>query len=81
MGLLATIIVGIIAGLLASWLMKADTGVLVDMLLGIAGSILGGWLTSLFLGVNLISGINLTTILVAVGGAVLVIVIYRLIKR
>lgn len=81
MGLLATIIVGIIAGLLASWVMKAETGVLVDMLLGIAGSILGGWLTSLILGVNLVSGINLTTILVAVGGAVLVIVIYRLIKR
>ena len=81
MGLFATIIVGLIAGLLASWLMKAKTGVFVDLLLGIAGAILGGWISSLILGVDLVGGINLTSILVAVGGAVLVIVIYRFIRR
>ncbi len=81
MGLLATIVVGLIAGLLASWIMKAKTGVLVDLILGVVGSIIGGWLTSLALGVNLVTGINLTSILVAFLGAVIVIAIYRFIKR
>lgn len=81
MGLIVTILVGLIAGLLASWLMKADTGVLVDIILGIVGSILGGWITSLILGVDLVSGFNLTSIIVAILGAILVIVIYRAIRR
>ena len=81
MGLIATIVVGLVAGLLASWLMKAKTGVVVDLILGVVGSILGGWITSLILGVNLVSGINLTSIIVAVVGAILVIVIYRFIAQ
>lgn len=67
--------------MLASWIMKAKTGLLIDLLLGIAGSILGGWITSLLLGVNLMSGFNLTSLIVGLLGAILVIVIFRLIKR
>jgi uncharacterized membrane protein YeaQ/YmgE (transglycosylase-associated protein family) len=81
MGLLATIVVGLIAGLLASWIMKAKTGVFVDLLLGVAGAILGGWISSLLTGSDLVTGFNLTSILVALGGAIVVIFIYRLIKR
>ncbi|MDO9086903.1 MAG: GlsB/YeaQ/YmgE family stress response membrane protein [Anaerolineaceae bacterium] len=81
MGLFASIIVGLIAGLLASWLMKAKTGLFVDIILGMVGGVLGGWLSSLLLGVNLMSGVNLTSIVVAVIGAILVIAIYRFIKR
>lgn len=81
MGWLATIVVGLIAGLLASWIMKAKTGLLMDLILGVVGGFLGGWLSSLLLGANLMSGINLTSILVAFLGAVVVIAIYRLIKR
>jgi len=81
MGLIATIVVGLVAGLLASWLMKAKTGVLVDLILGIVGGVLGGWITSLILGVNLMSGINLTSIIVALVGAIIVIAIYRLITK
>ena len=81
MGLLSTILVGLVAGLLASWIMKADTGVFVDIILGIIGSVLGGWISSLITGVDLVSGFNLTSILVALGGAILVIVIYRFIRK
>jgi len=81
MGLIATIVVGLIAGLLASWLMKAKTGIVTDLILGVVGSILGGWISSLILGVNLMSGINVTSIIVAVIGAIIVIAVYRLIKR
>lgn len=81
MTLLATIVVGLIAGLLASYLMKAKTGILVDLILGVVGAILGGWITSLILGVNLVSGFNLTSVIVAVLGAILVIVLYRFFVR
>jgi uncharacterized membrane protein YeaQ/YmgE (transglycosylase-associated protein family) len=81
MGLIATIVVGLIAGLVASWLMKAKTGLLVDLILGVVGGVLGGWITSLILGVNLVSGFNVTSIIVALLGAILVIVIYRFISR
>jgi len=81
MGLIATIIVGLIAGLLASWLMKAPTGVLTDLILGVVGAIVGGWLSSLLMGVNLVSGVNLTSIIVAIVGAIIVIAVYRFVKR
>jgi len=81
MGLIALIVVGLIAGLVASWLMKARTGFLVDLILGIVGAVVGGWITSLILGVDLVSGFNLTSIIVAILGAIVVIAIYRLITR
>ena len=81
MGLFITILVGIIAGYVAAKLKKIDVSFCIAMLLGIAGSIVGGWVTSLLLGVNLASGFNLTTILVSIGGAVLVVLIYRLLKK
>jgi len=81
MGLLATIIVGLIAGLLASYLMKAKTGMLVDLILGIVGSVVGGWIASLLTGLDLVTGVNLTSILVSLLGAIVVIAIYRFIKR
>lgn len=81
MGLIATIIVGLVAGLLASWLMKAKTGIFVDLILGVVGSIIGGWISSLITGVNLVSGVNLTSILISLLGAVIVIAIYRFFRR
>ncbi|MFA5611990.1 MAG: GlsB/YeaQ/YmgE family stress response membrane protein [Candidatus Omnitrophota bacterium] len=77
MGLIASILVGLLAGMAASWLMKTNHKWYVDILIGIGGSILGGWITSLILGTNLVSGFNLTTLLVSIGGAVLVLLIYN----
>jgi uncharacterized membrane protein YeaQ/YmgE (transglycosylase-associated protein family) len=81
MNLIAMIIVGLIAGVVASWIMKAKTGILTDIILGVVGAVVGGWLTSLLLGVNLVGGFDLTSIVVAVVGAIVVIAIYRLISR
>lgn len=81
MGLFATIIVGLLAGMAASYLMKTDHKWYIDMLIGIAGSTLGGWITSLLLGSDLITGFNLTTFLVSIGGAVLVLFIYNWITK
>ena len=81
MGLITSILVGLLAGMLASWLMKTNNKWYIDILLGIAGSIVAGWLTGLLLGKNLVSGINLTTLLVSTGGAVLVLLVYRWLKK
>lgn len=81
MGLIATIVVGLIAGLLASYLMKANTGILVDLVLGVVGSIVGGWIASLITGLDMVTGINITSILVSLVGAIIVIAVYRFIKR
>ncbi len=79
MGLLATIIVGLIAGFLAHLVMRTRTGLLIDLILGIIGGFVGGWISSLLLGANLMSGVNITSIIVAFIGAIIVVAIYRLI--
>ncbi|NLE83085.1 MAG: GlsB/YeaQ/YmgE family stress response membrane protein [Chloroflexi bacterium] len=77
MGLLTSILVGLLAGMAASFLMKVNHKWYMDILIGIGGSILGGWITSLLTGTNLVTGFNLTTLLVSIGGAVLVLLIYN----
>ena len=81
MAWLGMIIAGLIAGLLASWVMKARTGIIVDLILGLVGALVGGWLSSLLFGVDLTTGLNITTIIVAFIGAVIVIAIYRALRR
>ena len=79
MGILATLVVGLIAGFLAHLIMRTKTNILVDLVLGIIGGFLGGWLTGLVLHQNMMSGINLVSIIVALVGAVIVVFLYRII--
>ena len=82
MSILAWIILGLIAGFIASKLVnKAGEGVVLDIVLGIVGAIVGGWLFSAF-GAGGVTGLNLYSMLVAVVGAVVVLVVYHaLFKR
>ncbi len=80
MGILAWIIVGLIAGWLAGKVMKGGGyGVLVDIVLGILGGVLGGWLFGL-LGIWQGRGL-IGSIIVAFVGAVILVAITRAIKR
>jgi uncharacterized membrane protein YeaQ/YmgE (transglycosylase-associated protein family) len=81
MGILATIIVGLIAGFLAHLLMRTQTGLILDLVMGVIGGFVGGWLSSLLFGTNFMSGVNLTSILTALVGAIIVIALYRLVSR
>jgi len=76
MGIISWLVVGAIAGWLAGYLVKGDEslGVIGHIVLGIVGAIVGGFLAGLVLGGDYISGINITTIVVAIIGAVIVVV-------
>jgi uncharacterized membrane protein YeaQ/YmgE (transglycosylase-associated protein family) len=79
MSILAWIVVGLIAGWLASVVMKGGgSGLLGDLVLGIVGALVGGFLaSSVFKIADPLSGINLVTVLVAFVGAVIVVAIVR----
>jgi uncharacterized membrane protein YeaQ/YmgE (transglycosylase-associated protein family) len=81
MGLILSLIMGLIVGAITGFLMKSNYPWYIDIILGIIGSIVGGWLSSLLLGADLTSGFNLTTLVVSVIGAVVVVALYRLITR
>jgi uncharacterized membrane protein YeaQ/YmgE (transglycosylase-associated protein family) len=82
MGIISTIIIGILAGWITGKLMRGSGyGVLWDLILGIVGALVGGWLGSLLFGVDLTTGLNLTTLIVAVIGSVIVVAIYRLVTQ
>ena len=72
MGILSWIVLGLIVGALAKWIMPGDDpgGIVITILLGIAGALVGGFLGSL-LGLGSTSGFNLGTLLIATGGALL----------
>ena len=81
MGILSWIVFGLIAGALAKWIMpgKDPGGIVVTILLGIGGAIIGGFIASL-LGLGTVSGFNLWSLLVALGGALLLLFGYRQMK-
>ncbi len=80
MGILSWIVVGLIAGWLASVVVRGGGyGLIGDIIVGIIGALLGGWLAGSVLHIDAgVTGINLTTILVAFGGAVVLLIVLRL---
>ena len=78
MSILAWLVVGLIAGWLAGMVMKGGGyGVIGDIIVGILGALLGGFLAGVVFGGDFVTGINLTTLLVAFLGAVVLIAIVR----
>jgi uncharacterized membrane protein YeaQ/YmgE (transglycosylase-associated protein family) len=79
MGILSWVIVGLIAGWLAGLVMRGGGyGVIGDIILGIVGALIGGFLASALFGIpNAVNGFNLTSILIAFIGAVVLVAIVR----
>jgi uncharacterized membrane protein YeaQ/YmgE (transglycosylase-associated protein family) len=82
MGIFSWIIMGLIVGALAKFLMpgKDPGGIVVTTLIGIAGAFIGGFVGAK-VGLGTVSGFNLGSLALATGGAVLLLIIYRLVKR
>jgi uncharacterized membrane protein YeaQ/YmgE (transglycosylase-associated protein family) len=76
-GIIAWIILGAIAGWITNLIMGGGEGVLLTILLGIVGAIVGGWLAGSVLGIADVTGLNITSIIVAVVGAIIVVAVYR----
>jgi len=78
MGFLSWILLGLIVGVLAKWLLPGNDpgGIIVTILIGIAGAIVGGYLATL-LGLGAVTGFNLGSLAIAIVGAILLLVVYR----
>lgn len=82
MGFFTWVLLGLIVGIIAKLLMpgKDPGGLIVTILLGVAGAFVGGYLGS-FVGLNPVSGVNLMSIVTATLGAIVLLILYRVIRR
>jgi uncharacterized membrane protein YeaQ/YmgE (transglycosylase-associated protein family) len=81
MSLLAWIILGLIAGFLASKIVNnTGQGAILDIVLGIVGAVIGGWLFTTF-GMVGLTGFNLYSVFVSMVGAVVLLVVYHAVSR
>lgn len=80
MSLLIYIIFGALVGWVASMLAGTSSGLIFDIIVGIVGSVLGSWLAGQF-GYGGVSGFNLPSFVVALIGAVVLLVILKAIRR
>ncbi|MER5671075.1 GlsB/YeaQ/YmgE family stress response membrane protein [Pseudonocardia alni] len=81
MGIIAWIVLGLIAGAIAKAIMpgKDPGGIIVTLILGVVGALLGGWIGSAVFGVGLGGFFNISTWLLAIVGSLILLGIYRLI--
>ena len=81
MGIISWIILGLIVGALAKWIMPGQDpgGIIVTIVIGIVGALVGGFLSSL-VGLGTVTGLNLGSIIIALVGALILLWLYRLIK-
>lgn len=83
MGILAWIVFGLIAGIIAKFIMpgRDGGGFILTCLLGIVGAIVGGWLATMFGFGGDITGFDFRSFIVAVIGAIVVLAVFRLLRR
>ncbi|QEC51066.1 putative membrane protein YeaQ/YmgE (transglycosylase-associated protein family) [Anseongella ginsenosidimutans] len=82
MGILSWIVFGLIAGAIAKWITPGEDpgGCLITIIIGVIGGVLGGWIGTQ-LGFGDISGFNVKSFLLAIAGSVILLLIYRAVKR
>lgn len=80
MGFIAWIVVGAIAGFLASQIMHAREGLVMTVVLDIVGGLVGGFVASTVLKIGSVDGINLESIVIATLGAIAVVFVAGLLK-
>ncbi len=77
MSIIGWIILGLIAGFIASKMVnRRGEGFLLDIVLGVIGAVVGGWIFSFF-GADGVTGFNLYSMVVAIIGAIVVLVLYH----
>jgi len=83
MGFLAFLLLGLLAGAIAKLILpgKQGGGWLITLLLGVVGALVGGWLGGILFGADLGGFFDLTTWLLAIGGSLIVLLIYGALTR
>ncbi len=78
MGILSWILLGLVVGVLSKWILPGDDpgGFVITVLIGIAGAVVGGFIAST-LGLGTVTGFNLGSLAIAIGGSLLLLVVYR----
>jgi uncharacterized membrane protein YeaQ/YmgE (transglycosylase-associated protein family) len=77
MGFIAWIVVGAIAGFLASKVMGTSEGLLMMIVLGVVGGLVGGWIAANVFKMGTVDGINIESIVIATLGAILVVFVAK----
>jgi uncharacterized membrane protein YeaQ/YmgE (transglycosylase-associated protein family) len=81
MSIIGWVVLGLIAGFIASKIVNREgSGIILDIVLGVVGALVGGWLFEL-VGKAGVTGFNLYSMLVAIVGAIVVLVVYHAIRR
>ena len=81
MGIISWIILGLVAGALAKWILpgKDPRGIVITILIGIVGAVIGGYIGTL-IGFGEATGVNIRSIIIAVAGSIILLLIYRMVK-
>jgi len=81
MGILTWLLLGLVVGALAKWIMPGDDpgGIVITIGIGIAGAMIGGFIATT-LGLGTVSGFNVGSLAIATGGALLLLFGYRKLK-
>ena len=80
MGIIAWIVLGLIAGAIAKFLMpgRDPGGIFITIIIGIVGTVIGGFIGN-SLGVGDVTGVNLWSIVLSVVGAIVLLIVYRMV--
>ena len=81
MGILSWILLGLVVGVLAKWIMPGDDpgGLVMTIVLGIAGALVGGWIATR-LGIGSVNGFNLVSLGIAIAGSLLLLFANRTLR-
>lgn len=82
MSFVSWILLGLCAGFIGSKIVnKSGEGLFLDIVLGIVGAIVGGWMFQFFGGASGVTGVNVYSLVVAVAGSIVVLIVYHLLRR
>jgi uncharacterized membrane protein YeaQ/YmgE (transglycosylase-associated protein family) len=83
MGILSWIVLGLVAGALAKLIMPGDQpgGIILTTILGVVGAVVGGFIGTSVFNFGEVSGFDLRSLAIAIGGALVVLFIYEMVVR
>jgi uncharacterized membrane protein YeaQ/YmgE (transglycosylase-associated protein family) len=82
MSIIAWLILGLISGFIASKIVnKTGEGFIMDIVLGVIGALVGGWISTRIFHGPPVSGLNITSFIVSIVGAIIVLLVWHLIFR